>query len=174
MTTDQLISLKDDFGWGLSSHHKTPITDMTLQEYNDESLKTIAFLNSIGVIDSAPHYAYPLGKQSRLNTLAKTGELFLTARVAGGGAETLPPSDWLMLKTFNVTPDVTAEDLSRRIDLAIENQEWLILMFHMFTDEATSSDPLVYTFSEFEKLCDVIRTKDIPVHPVNEVYEAFQ
>lgn len=174
MTTAELLSLKNDFGWGLSSHHKIPITDMTLQEYSEESLKTIAFLNDLGVVDSARHYAYPLGKQSRKNTLAETGEIFLTARVAGGGAETLPPSDWLMLKTFNVTPDISAEDLARRIDLAIENQEWLILMFHMFTDETSSSDPLVYTFSEFEKLCEVIQQKDIYVHPVNEVYEAFQ
>ncbi len=174
MTSAQLLSLKKDFGWGLSSHHKIPITDMTTDEYIQEMLKTQEFLFNLGVSAESLHFAYPLGKQSRQTTISTTQELFLTARTAGGGSETLPPADWLMLKTFNVTPDLSAKELSERINKAIENREWLILMFHMFTEDETATDPLVFTFSEFEKLCDVIQKSNISVHPVHEVYEAFQ
>ncbi len=174
LTTDQLISLKKDFGWGISSHHKIPITEMSVEEYRKEMFKTEEFLAKLGMESEILHFAYPLGKQSRLKTLAATQELFFTARTAGGGSETLPPADWLMLKTFNVTPDITAKALAQRIDKAIENNEWLILMFHKFTDEPSTTDPLAYTFKEFTKLCQEIAKKNTPVHPVNEVFEAFQ
>jgi peptidoglycan/xylan/chitin deacetylase (PgdA/CDA1 family) len=173
LTSAQLLSLKNDLGWGISSHHKDPITEMSAQQLESEILSTYAFLQNLGFGDEIKHFAYPLGKQSRATTWELSQRYFLSARVAGGGAETLPPADWLMLKTFNVTPDIRAEDLARRIDLAIENNEWLILMFHYFTDGDYPTDPLVYHFDEFEKLCEIIKDKGIPTHPVHEVYEAF-
>ena len=119
------------------------------------------------------HFAYPLGKQSRRRTLPWIQSHFLSARVAGGGAETLPPADWYMLKTFNVTPDLTAEDLLARARRARDNNEWLILMFHKFTTESSATDPLIYPIDEFEKFCHGLVSIGLTTHPIHEVYEAF-
>lgn len=173
LTSEQLKIMANEYHWGISSHHFTPITDMTEKQYNKEMKSTFKFLKGLGLGDEIFHFAYPLGKQNREKTLPWIRETFKTARVAGGGAETLPPSDWMMLKTFNVTPDISAEDLLKRIQLAKDNNEWLILMFHMMTPDATATDPLVYPFEQFEKLCQGISKIGIPSHPVHEVYEAF-
>jgi peptidoglycan/xylan/chitin deacetylase (PgdA/CDA1 family) len=173
LTSAQVRELAESYHWGISSHHFKPITEMTEAEFFSEMDKTINVLTSLGRGNDIAHFAYPLGKQSRDVTLPWIRSKFLTARVAGGGAETLPPSDWHMLKTFNVTPDISAKDLLKRVELAKQNNEWLILMFHRFTKDSTSTKPLVYPFKQFEKLCKGMVTTGIPVHPVHEVYEAF-
>lgn len=173
LTSAQVRELAESYKWGISSHHFKPITDMTEAEFNSEMDSTFNMLTSLGRGSDIAHFAYPLGKQNREITLPWIRSRFLTARVAGGGAETLPPSDWHMLKTFNVTPDITAKDLIKRVKLAKENNEWLILMFHRFTKESESKELLVYPFKQFEKFCAEIVATDIPVHPVHEVYEAF-
>jgi peptidoglycan/xylan/chitin deacetylase (PgdA/CDA1 family) len=173
LTSAQLKQMGDEYHWGISSHHAKPITDMDEKEFLKEMDSTIKFLSELGRGEEIYHFAYPLGKQSREKTLPWIREKFKTARVAGGGAETLPPANWLMLKTFNVTPDISAKDLLKRVKLAQDNNEWLILMFHKMTHEATATDPLVYPFAQFEEFCKGLSKIDIPAHPVHEVYEAF-
>lgn len=173
LTSEQLKQMGDEYHWGISSHHAKPITEMDEKEFNKEMDSTFEFLSNLGRGEEIRHFAYPLGKQNREKTLPWIREKFKTARVAGGGAETLPPANWLMLKTFNVTPDISAEDLLKRVQLAKDNNEWLILMFHKMTKEDNPTDPLVYPFAQFEKFCKGLSKIDIPTHPVHEVYEAF-
>lgn len=173
LTSAQIRELGEFYYWGISSHHAKPITDMTEAEFFTEIDKTFEVLTSLGRGNDVYHFAYPLGKQNRERTLPWISKKFLSARVAGGGAETLPPADWHMLKTFNVTPDMTAKDLLKRVELAKENNEWLILMFHRFTKDSASTQPLVYPFKQFQKFCQGMVMTGVPVHPVHEVYEAF-
>ena len=173
LTTDQLLQMFGEYGWSISSHHKIPITQFSLDELGRELESTFDFLSSLGLDLASDHFAYPLGKQNRASTLPLIRDSFSTARIAGGGAETLPPSDWHMLRTFNVTPDITPEMLEERIEKAKQHNEWLILMFHYFTDEAPQDD-LTINYSVFEKFCEIIERSGVRVHPVDEVYEAFQ
>ena len=105
LTKEQMVVMKDEFQWSISSHHKIPITSFSLEDLSKEMDSTFSFLEDLNMSIAAPHFAYPLGKQDRAKTLPYIREVFKTARVAGGGAETLPPSDWHMLRTYNVTPD---------------------------------------------------------------------
>jgi len=173
LTYEQVQKMGNEWHWGISSHHFTPITEMTEKEFNKEIDSTLSVLKELGFESDSLHFAYPLGKQNHKTTLPWIQEKFLTARVAGGGGETLPPANWLMLKTFNVTHEVSPEDLIARVKQAQENNEWLILMFHRFTEEPTSSDALVYPMADFEEFCKKLSAVGIPTHPVHEVYEAF-
>lgn len=171
VTEDQLLQM-GELGWSISSHHKIPITEFTAPELQAEIDQTTEFLQSLGFTSTVPHFAYPLGKQNRQTTLPLIRANFLTARIAGGGAETLPPSDWHMLRTYNVTPDKTPEMLRDRIEKAIEHNEWLILMFHYFS-EGEPEDILTYNYDQFEEFCKILSQMPVRVHPVNEVYEAL-
>ncbi len=173
LTYEQVQKMGNEWHWGISSHHFTPITEMTEKEFNKEIDSTLNVLKELGFESDALHFAYPLGKQNHKTTLPWIQKKFLTARVAGGGGETLPPANWLMLKTFNVTHEVSPEDLIARVKQAQENNEWLILMFHRFTEEPTSSEDLVYPMADFEEFCKKLTAVGIPTHPVHEVYEAF-
>jgi peptidoglycan/xylan/chitin deacetylase (PgdA/CDA1 family) len=173
LTKEDLLVMDESFGWSISSHHKIPITEFSTPQLTQEVESTFTYLENLGFNETIPHFAYPLGKQDRELTLPYIRENFLTARVAGGGAETLPPSDWHMLRTYNVTPDKTPEMIAQRVQKAIDNNEWLILMFHYFTD-GKPEDDLTYNYDDFKKLCELISKSKAKVHPVNEVYEAFQ
>jgi peptidoglycan/xylan/chitin deacetylase (PgdA/CDA1 family) len=173
LTVEDLKVMKNDYLWGLSSHHIDPILKFTIDELDTVITNIFDFIYKNGGNEEARHFAYPLGKQNRKLTLPLIRKRFLSARLAGGGAETLPPSDWHMLRTFNVMPSTTPEIIMKRIKLAQENNEWLILMFHRFTNDKNPTDPLVYNLDEFEKLCKMIFDDYITVLPVHQVYEAF-
>jgi hypothetical protein len=79
-----------------------------------------------------------------------------------------------MLRTFNVMPTLSAEDLMKRVIKAEEQGEWLILMFHHFTEDKNPVDPLVYNIDEFRKFCQLIKAHRSLVLTVNQVYQAFQ
>lgn len=174
LTTSQLRIMAEDLGWDLSSHHKTPIVDFPYHELDNEFNYTLGYLNALGSTESARHFAYPLGKQDRKQTLPLIRRTFDTARIAGGGAETLPPADWHMLRTFNVMPNLSAEDILARVQKAKEQGEWLILMFHYIVDEENPTDPLAYNKEEFAKLCRLLYEDGVSLMSVNEVYQNFQ
>lgn len=171
LSQDQIKTMGTTWGWGISSHHETPITHQShLASVFDQ---VFSFFEQLTFPSFPSHFAYPLGKQSREKTLPLMRERFLSARIAGGGAETLPPADWHMLKTFNVTPNISPEKLIQRVQLAQNNNEWLILMFHKFVDDPNPTDPLDYNLDKFAHFCELLKQLDIPVQPVHEVYHAF-
>lgn len=173
MSYEQVVILNQGFHWGLSSHHYTPLTEMTKEQLNQEIDNTITILEELGAGEDALHLAYPLGKHNRslIDSVIKSS--FLTARIASGGVETLPPADWYKIRTVNVTPDLDATKLSQIIRSAVDNGDWVVLMFHKFIPKGESVDELTYSLEEFTKLCDWLKNNNIPVHPVHEVYEAF-
>lgn len=173
LTTEDIKMMRKDYGWGISSHHFDPILTFTIDELDIVISDIFEFLYDIGADSDVRHFAYPLGKQNRKLTLPLIRKRFLSARLASGGAETLPPSDWHMLRTFNVMPSTTPEIIMKRIKLAQENNEWLILMFHKFTYDEIPADELTYNYNEFERLCQMIFDDYTTVLPVHEVYEAF-
>lgn len=174
LTTDNIIEMKEKFGWDLSSHHKIPILDFTYSELDNELNYTLGYLNALGSEEEALHFAYPLGKQSRETTLPLIKRTFHSARLAGGGAETLPPADWHMLRTLNVIPALSPQDLIERIRKAEKQGEWLILMFHYLTDDENPTNPLAYNTKKFQEFCQLLYSEGSLVLTVNQVYKAFE
>ncbi len=173
LTTSQLRIMKEDLAWDISSHHKTPITYFDYHELDNEFNYTLGYLNAIGSTDDAFHFAYPLGKQDRKLTLPLVRRTFNSARIAGGGAETLPPADWHMLRTFNVMPHNSPKEILERAKLARDQGEWLILMFHYLTPEKNPENPLAYNVEDFEELCRLFEEEGLDIMTVNDVYREF-
>lgn len=173
LTVNQIRMMKEDMGWDISSHHKTPIVDFPYHELDNEFNYTLGYLNALGSFDEALHFAYPLGKQDRKLTLPLVRRTFNSARIAGGGAETLPPADWHMLRTFNVMPHISPEEILERARLARAQGEWLILMFHYLTPEENPSNPLEYNIEKFDELCRLLSEEGLNLMTVNDVYREF-
>jgi peptidoglycan/xylan/chitin deacetylase (PgdA/CDA1 family) len=172
MTLRQVVELKDKYHWGISSHHEIPYTDFSPTELVKEIDYTIDFLALNGFAASAPHLAYPLGRQDRKVVLPAVRKHFETARVAGGGAETLPPADPHLLRTINVMDTTKPEELVAEVNQAVNNGQWAILMFHYFVDKPQSS--IEYRKKDFEKFIELLAKANVQVLPVHEVYHKFK
>lgn len=173
LTTEQVRDMKELYGWDLASHHKIPIVDFEYNDLENEFFYTQGYLAGLGGEEDAYHFAYPLGKQNRRTTLPLMRRMFKSARIAGGGAETLPPADWHMLRTFNVMPHISPMEILERVRTAREQGEWLILMFHYLTDEKNPENPLAYNTKDFAILCELLAEEQARVMTVREVYQAF-
>lgn len=173
LTLDEVQTMKYVFDFEIGSHHFIPFTQMGKTQMNDELDKTFEKLASIGIFEDVFHFAYPLGKQSHQHTLPIIKHRLKSARVASGGAETLPPASWYYLRAYNITPDISPEEIIERMKKAKLNNEWLILMFHRFSDEIPKSD-LTYNKKQFEKLCRLMFENNIKTYAIKNVYEEYK
>jgi len=170
LTQAQVDTLYKKYRWGISAHHEIPFTDFAPGTLHAEITEVAQYLIEHGYGFSAPHMAYPLGRFDAESVLPIVSQNHQTSRIASGGGETLPPADWHRLRTVNITPSITPEILRERIQKAQLHNEWLILMFHRFTD-GTPEIELQYNKEEFKKLMQVIYESKIKTLPVHEVWE---
>ncbi|MEW7992240.1 MAG: polysaccharide deacetylase family protein [Candidatus Thiodiazotropha sp.] len=159
-------------GWGISSHHATPFVDFDALTLKTEIESVLQTLEQGGFSNSMRHLAYPLGQQNRTYVQAMTRTAFDTARIAGGGMETLPPGDRWLLRTYNVMHDTSIEDLRREVRLAKANNQWLILMFHYLAEKPAND--LEFSEAQFVELVEMIDKEEIEVKPVHEVYNLIR
>lgn len=168
VTLEQLQALRDTYGWDVAAHHDRPFTSFQPDELERTILGVQRFLVAHGFPRGAKHLAFPLGKQEPSYVLPLTREHFLTARVASGGAETLPPADWHQLRAFNVLRTMTPDEVQAAVRRAKQNKEWLILMLHWLVDAPTRDTE--YTPAGFEEILRRIAAEKVEVRPVSEVW----
>lgn len=172
LTLNQVKDLKDKYHWGISSHNALPYTNFGRIKLTQEIDYTINYLASNGFTTSASHLAYPMGKQDRQVVLPVVRDHFLTARLAGGGVETLPPADWYLLRSVNVLDSTSPEELVDVVKQAVTNGEWAILMFHYIVDNPERTTE--YSKEDFEKFIELLDEANVPVMPVDQVYQHYK
>lgn len=172
LTQKDLSSLIREYGWGVSAHHAVPFTLFSVTSLEAEIQWTLEYLQRVGAGAAGRHLAYPLGKTNESVVMPPTRRSFRSARIAGGGAETLPPADWHRLRVVNMTPALDSKALSARLTRAQENGEWLILMFHYLVDREPKND-LEYRLDEFKKVTEMISRSGVEVLPVHEAWEKY-
>lgn len=170
MTLEQLRALRESYGWDVAAHHDRPFTSFPPEELERTILGVRRFLVSNGFGRGAAHLAFPLGKQEPDHVLPLTREHFLTARVASGGPETLPPADWHQLRAYNVLRTTTPDEVQAAVRRAKQHKEWLILMLHWLVDAPTRDTE--YTPAGFEEILRRIAAEKVDVRPVSEVWHA--
>ncbi len=170
LSSGQLAELEKRFGWEVAAHHETPLTDFAPAELEGRLLGVQRFLGARGFARGALHLAYPLGRQNPARVRPVARALFTSARVAGGGLETLPPADRHLLRVFNVVQSTRPEEVAEAARQARLDRHWLILMFH-FLVERTERDT-EYRRSDFEKLLALVQETGARVSPLIEVFEA--
>ncbi len=169
MTTKEITLLKS-YGWDIQSHHAVPLTTIKEDQLKKEFDFGLEYLNKQNLKSQTQHLAYPLGRHND-TVVAQTQSHFQTARLAGGGTETLPPADLYRLRTYNVLDSTTPEQIKEEIEKAKKGNQWLILMFHYLKDKPETQ--LQYTPKNFDIFCKYLKESKIDVMTIDEVYRKY-
>ncbi len=170
MSWEQLRALDADFGWDVSAHHFTPFTDFPRAELPGVLDAIVHGLEANGFSRGVRHLAYPLGKHDA-GIVALVRSRFATARLASGGAETLPPADPYRLRALNVLQSTPPAALVAAAERARDEREWLILMFHFLVEEPRIDTE--YAVSALRAAAKGIAATGVAVRPVSEVWRGI-
>jgi hypothetical protein len=159
-------------GFDVAAHDDAPLTGRAPAELAPALRAVQRFLRTQGFGAGAAHFAYPLGKQEPRRVRPEVRRRFATARIAGGGPETLPPGDPHLLRAVNVTSDTTPEALGAAARRAREHKEWLILMFHHLVE--APAQPTEYALADFARALDAVARSGLRVAPVSAVWAELE
>jgi peptidoglycan/xylan/chitin deacetylase (PgdA/CDA1 family) len=174
MTLNDLKELTKE-GWGISAHHTIPFTEFDAIELIEELKNIYKFFRENDLELGMKHIAYPLGLQNRSYITPIVRSMYDTARIAGGGMETLPPGDYALLRTYNVLNTTTVDQIRKQVVKAKANNQWLILMFHYLHEgEGESDSKLSFPKERFEQVAKIIADEGIAVAPVHKVFNRLK
>lgn len=166
LTDDNVNELLKN-GWALGSHEVTPVTEIKKDEVEKYLSQSVQKLNKkFNQKESSRHFAYPLGKTSK-DVILKARKVFNSARIAGGGMETLPVGDRHRLRVINVFPHMNPETLYQKAKIAVDNGDWAIFMFHYLDDPSKGN--LNYSVKSFTQFLDLMKNLKDSVLPVHKV-----
>lgn len=152
------------WGWSLSTHLAIPVTG--LPDLKSVVAKAKEAIIKLGDPIGAEHFALPLGKYNQ-RSLGILKNNFSSIRLAGGLFETLPVNDKTRLKTFNVLPNMKPQYVFEQCKKAIENGDWIILMFH-YLDQPKQGE-LNYSSEDYKTLMKLLAPVKDSVKTVSEV-----
>lgn len=84
-----------------------------------------------------------------------------------GGHETVPPSDPYKIIVMPIQKNTSVDDVKSWIDDCVENDSWLILLFHNLV-----KDPIRYTeydIEDFQNILDYINEKNVRVETMSAI-----
>lgn len=171
MSWDQLHALDAVFGWDVASHHFTPFTEFSRAELPGILDGIVRSLTAKGFERGVRHLAYPLGKHDA-GIVAQVHPRFATARLASGGAETLPPADRHRLRALNVLRSTPPSALAAAAERARDEREWLILMFHYLVDEPAIDTE--YAVRDLRAAAAGIAATGVAVRTMSEVWRGVE
>ncbi len=126
-----------------------------------------------GFEKGAEHFAYPFGNFDNDLSMEIIKKHYKTARIVRGDIETLPVADPYRLRPIYVLSYTPPELVLNRIDKAIDNGDWAILVFHGIVDKNANDVQGKYLKSNFQKIVDGVYKKNVDVMTVSEVYNKF-
>lgn len=172
MTLEQLRKLQNQYRWDISSHslsHKR-LTEIPLAQLRSELEGSKNWLVANGLAKGSEHLAYPFGAFDSPAILSETKKYYRTARLIYGPTETLPVADPARLRVMLVVNTTKPSDVAAKIDAALRNREWLILVFHQVVDGPAKFDTQVSS-ADFDAMMNLLAQKKIAVLPVSEAWE---
>ncbi len=169
VTWDQVLALKDTYGWEIGSHsHTHPYMAstnadddqpnmLTARQITDELVLSRQALMAHGITPTA--FASPYGDYSP-ETLRETAKYYTSHRgFADQGNNVWPYSD-LVVNNMQVQNPVKLDSVKAKIDAAIANKYWLVLTFHDVVDKASSQqNKYQWSTSNFEAVAAYVKSK---------------
>jgi peptidoglycan/xylan/chitin deacetylase (PgdA/CDA1 family) len=173
LTLAQLKNLQELNGWDIASHSysHSNLTLLSSSEIQNELSLSQQFLENNGLHSGSEHFAYPFGEFDNDDLKQLVPKYYKTARTDGGGVETLPPSDPYRLRVFVVDNSTSPAAVSERVQSAIINSDWLILVFHRIVAQGPVEGS-EYLRADFEAIVDDVASRGVDVMTVSEVYES--
>jgi peptidoglycan/xylan/chitin deacetylase (PgdA/CDA1 family) len=155
-------------GFDVAAHDDPPLTQVPAAELEPRMRGIQDWLAKHGFAEGGKHLAYPLGKQEPKRVRPTIARVFTTARIAGGGPETIPPADPHLLRAVNVMDKTTPEEVGAWARRARDEGEWLLLMFHWLPEKTEKGTD--YSMSDFRRAIDAVAKAKVRVATVSEVW----
>jgi len=170
----QLKNLQELNGWDIASHsyNHLNMTSLSYFQIGNELLLSRQFHINNGFQKGSEHFAYPYGEFDSDVLQQLVQKHYKTARTAEGPTETLPPSDPYRLRVMIVTNSTAPAEVSERVQSAITNGDWLVLVFHRIAD--LDDDQTAYRTADFATIVDDIASRGVDVMTVSEVYNSYR
>jgi len=170
---NQLKEMEYVYGWDVSSHSLSHF-DLAQKGFDsrkeNEIVKSKQFLIDSGFSKGVEHFAYPFGTFDNDHAMELVKKYYKSARGVRPDIETLPPADDYRLRVMYVFNYTNPDSVLNRVDKAIENADWLILVFHGIVDSNANQIHAKYLKSNFEKIVEGINNRGVKVMTVSEVY----
>ena len=115
--------------------------------------------------------SHPFGSFDYDYTMELVKEHFKSARGVRGNIETVPPADDYRLRVTYIFNNTEPVSVLSRVDKAIENGDWIILVNHGIEDSDANHIHSKYLKSKFESIVHGVYKSGIKVMTVSEVYE---
>jgi len=176
LSIDQLKVMQDKYGWDISSH---TVNHVDVSKINNEKrlegelVNSKQFLLNNGFEKGSEHFAYPFGSFNSELSIDLIKKHYKTARIVRGDIETLPVADPYRIRVIYVLSITPPDLVLDRIDRAIDNGDWAILVFHGIVDNNAYDIQGTYLKSNFQVIVDGINKKGVDVMTVSEVYNNF-
>lgn len=166
MDVAQLSALQNLNGWEIACHGKDVYPSFTEAELDVEFRTTKDWLTQRGLTGKVG-VAY-VGGQFDATVLKVARRHFQYARTTHGeNMETWPPADPHRLRVFPVLNTTSAAAVAAAVTQAIDNNQWLILMFHKLV--ASSAVSTEVDIADFETMVDDVASQGAAVRTVGDV-----
>lgn len=156
MTWDEVRKLQDVYGWEIGSHsithpYLTAVSDEQLLQELEGSKQD--FVNH-GI--NVKGFATPYGDWDTTRVLPAIAKYYEWHRAAWGGANSWPYNDYqiMVLEPANPNSFLTPAQVIQKIDEAVGNRQWLVLLFHEVVDGAALA--YEYNVNDFKQIVDYV------------------
>lgn len=155
------------WGWDISTHHQTPITQLSSKALNSTYLRTKNSIQKQGFSkENTLTLAYPMGLTNNASLL-QVKKMFRFGRLASGGSETIPLADPLKIKTYNVLDTTSPKEILELVRQAKIHGDWVVLMFHYFNQP--DKKDLNYSIKKFEQVIENLKSINANIIPMSVV-----
>lgn len=151
LTWPQISQLQDQYGWEIGSHSVTHphFPELTQAQARDEMVNSYNALKARGFEPTA--FAYPYGEYSDISQVEASKVYSSIRRFQDDGSNVYPYDDnMLMIRAIQrnngelngTNQQIDDADFARvkgYIDEAVANNQWLVLVFHEITPNASTS-----------------------------------
>lgn len=165
MTWDQIKELHDTYGWEIGSHTVThpSLPELDNEQLDEELKNSKSILENQGLEIQA--FATPFGHYDN-NVLAYIAKYYSSHRVFEEEAENIFPYNNYLLREKSVLADISASQVKEWIDEAMNQGNWLILVFHNIL--ASGAEDYDWNASNLQEIVNYIVSAEVPTATVTK------
>lgn len=169
ITSAQVASLRDTYGWEIGGHTFANHADWRTLTNSVLDVDMAALAAWLDDNSGSRNIAYPFGDyDARVESIAR--KYFSSARQVDDPTHlTLPPDNPMRLRSYNVAATTLPSAITTAVDQAIAEGTWLIIMFHSINTSPTGAE---YDPTDFQTVIDYLHTTGVPVKTVDQVIRA--
>lgn len=156
-------------GWDISGHRIGNLNKLSVEELNYHIIYTKKYLEFIGSSGS-DLYALPNGATNNLvsESLSKHFKYIFNINGMANNTTAILP---LSINRHSIDRHTRLKLAMSWVDSCIENNEWLIINFHTFSNDWSKEED--WSLDDLKSLIEYIQSKNVPILPISSVLRSI-